>query len=213
MNDVKHEWRKKEKNVYLPPKKPEIIVVPAYNFVTVYGEGNPNSPRFTNSVKALFALSYGLKMTLKKSEDAPAGYMDYTVYPLEGVYDINEEAKKKFTGTINKDDFVYKLMIRQPNFIDKSLFQKVLDITRLKKPEIDVDGLDFEVIEEGRCIQMLHVGSFEDEPKTFEVMERFAKSQGVVRSSKKHREIYLNDFRKVVRENLKTVLRFNIHER
>ncbi len=211
MTNSKHEWRKKEKQFYLPKTKPEIIDIPTFNFVTIEGEGNPNSESFAKLISALYSISYGIKMTLKKEETAPEGYCDYTVYPLEGVYDINDEAKKNFTGKINKDDLVYKIMIRQPDFVDKDYFDKIVEMKKQKNEDVPINAVRFEQITEGPCIQMLHIGSFDDEPASFEKMEAFAKAENRIRSSKIHREIYLNDFRKVTPDKLKTVLRFNIN--
>ena len=109
---TKLEWRKQEKSLYLPKQKPEIIDVPAMKFITLEGEGNPNSDAFVEVVGALYSVAYAIKMTLKKVENPPKEYQDFTVYPLEGIWDINDEAKKHFTGTINKDDLVYKLMMK-----------------------------------------------------------------------------------------------------
>lgn len=204
---MKHEWRKHEKKMYVPKSKPEIIDVPKCKFLTIEGEGNPNSEHFTECITALYSMSYGIKMQLKKGE-APEGYCDYTVYPLEGVWDISNEAKEVFTGTINKDDLVYKIMIRQPYFVSEELVEKVRLITKSKKPQALLDKVVFEEITEGKCIQMLHLGSYDDEPASFEVMEAFAETSGVKRLSKIHREIYLSDARKVAPEKLKTVLRF-----
>lgn len=203
---MKHEWRKREKSIYLPKAKPELIDVPKYRFLTIEGEGNPNSDSFMDYITALYSLSYGIKMCHKKGIE-PEGYFDYTVYPLEGVWDINEEAKKAFDGTINKDDLVFKLMIRQPDFVDSDLVEK---IRKEKKPQELLDKVIFEEIEEGRSIQMLHLGSYDNEPASFEIMEQFAQECGVERVSKIHREIYLSDARKVAAEKLKTVLRFQV---
>ncbi|MEM9687061.1 MAG: hypothetical protein AAF934_09100 [Bacteroidota bacterium] len=130
----KHEWRKKEKNIYLPKNKPEVINIPEFRFVTIAGEGNPNSPLFSECIGVLYAMSYAIKMTLKKRAPKPNGYYDYTVYPLEGIWDINEEAKKHFDGTLNKDDLVFTLMIRQPDFVEKAFFLEMLELTKEKKP-------------------------------------------------------------------------------
>ena len=146
-------------------------------------------------------------MTLKK-EATFESYQDYTVYPLEGVWDINEAAKQNFEGKINKDDLVFKLMIRQPNFVDKAFFDKMLELTKKKKPHELLEKVKFEKITDGKCIQMMHIGSYDDEPASFEIMETFAEEENLTRLSKVHREIYLSDFRKVPAEKLKTVLRF-----
>ncbi|MEM7298667.1 MAG: GyrI-like domain-containing protein [Bacteroidota bacterium] len=206
----KHEWRKKEKHFYQPKAKPEVVTVPAFKFVTISGEGNPNSPQFSECIGALYAVSYAIKMTLKKAEEKPAGYCDWTVYPLEGVWDLNEEAKQKYDGTFNKDDLVFKIMIRQPDFIEEAFFIKMLALAKAKKPNPYLGKVKFEGMEDGRCIQMLHIGSYDDEPASFQQMEEFAASEGLERLSKTHREIYLSDFRKVAPEKLKTILRFKI---
>lgn len=206
----KHEWRKHEKATYLPKAKPEVIDVPSFNFITIKGQGNPNSEEFSARVGALYSLAYGLKMGLKKRTEKPEGYCDFTVYPLEGVWDITDEAKATFTGTINKDDLVYTLMIRQPDFINEALFNEVLTQVSTTKPSEHLATVAFERIEEGSCVQMLHLGPFEDEPATFAVMEEFAEQQGLQRLSKLHREIYLSDARRVSPDKYKTVLRFNV---
>lgn len=205
---MKHEWRKAEKPFYLPKNKPEIIEVPCFSFITLKGEGNPSTDHFSSCISALYSLAYAVKMTLKKVVSPPNGYTDYTVYPLDG--DINEEAKKKFTGVVNKDDFVYTLMLRQPDFVEEAFFEEMRTFTQKKKPHPLLGEVKFEKIADGKCIQMLHVGSYDDEPASFEQMEDFAESQGLKRKSKVHREIYLSDFRKVPEEKLKTVLRFKV---
>jgi len=206
----KHEWRKKEKELYLPRQKPVFINVPPFNFITISGKGNPNNPEFTTYISALYPIAYSIKMTLKKMTDVPKNYVDYTGYPLEGVWDITEEAKKNFNGKIDKNDLVFKLMLRQPNFITKSFFEEMLALSKVKKPQPLFDNLKFETIKEGKCIQMLHVGPYDDEPTSFKIMENFAVDEGLKRVSKIHREIYLSDFRKVAPEKLKTVLRFKV---
>ncbi len=206
---MKHEWRKKEKEIYLPKNRPEIIQVPEYQFLTIEGEGNPNNADFSEYIGVLYALSYAIKMNAKKNT-APNGHFDYTVYPLEGVWDINDAAKKKYDGTIDKNDLVFKLMIRQPDFVDGEYFEEMRALTRKKKPHALLKKVKFERITEGKCIQMLHLGSYDSEPESFELMEAFAEQQNLSRKTKKHREIYLSDFRKVAPEKLKTVLRFQV---
>ena len=208
---MKHEWRKKEKHVYIPKAKPEQINIPAYNFLTISGKGNPNNPEFSEYIGALYPICYGIKMGLKKNPILD-GYYDYTVYPLEGVWDISDEAKKTYTENtrLNKDDLVFTLMIRQPDFVTKKYALQVIEQVKIKKPNPLFEKVKFEKITEGNCIQMLHIGSYDNEPATFKIMEEYAKSEGLQRISKVHREIYLSDFRKVPSEKLKTVLRFNV---
>lgn len=209
---MKHEWRKKEKAIYLPKSKPEFIEVPSYKYITVKGEGSPDSEDFASCIGVLYSLSYAIKMTRKKEFSEHEGFLDYTVYPLEGIWDLNEEAKKTFDGTINREDFVYTLMIRQPDFIDEAFYQRMLENTKSKKPHEFLQKVKFEQICDGNCVQMLHLGSFENEPESFELMEAFAGNENMTRISKLHREIYLSDFRKVPVEKLKTVLRFKVEK-
>ena len=206
----KHEWRKQEKPVYLPKNKPEIIDVPEYKFLTINGEGSPGDEFFTECISTLYPLAYAIKMQPKNMEVKPNGYFDFTVYPLEGVWDINDNAKKNFSGTINLADLICQLMIRQPDFVDEKFYYEMLDLVKKKKPNPLLDKVEFKSISEGRCIQMLHLGKFEDESASFEKMELFAKSEGLTRVSKVHREIYLSDARKILPEKLKTVLRFQV---
>jgi hypothetical protein len=204
----KHEWRKKEKALYLPKNKPEVIDIPEFKFITIEGEGSPSDSVFTDYIGALYSLAYTIKMMPKKIDRQPKGYFDFTVYPLEGVWDINDKAKANFKGRINKEDLVYKLMIRQPDFVSENFYSEMLEVAKEKKKNPLLEQINFERLSEGRCVQMLHLGPFEDEPASFEIMEDYAKSEGVVRLSKMHREIYLSDPRKVAPEKLKTVLRF-----
>lgn len=203
---MKYEWRKKEKHYYIPKTKPELITIPEYQFLTISGEGSPESDSFPDYISVLYSVSYAIKMTLKKQYPEK----DYTVYPLEGIWDINEEAKKNYTGTVDKKDFVFKLMIRQPEFVSSTFVTEMIDFTKKKKPHPLLENLMFEKITDGSCIQMLHVGSFDNEPESFKQMEQFASENNVNRLHKSHREIYLSDFRKVSEDKLKTVLRFNV---
>jgi len=204
----KHEWRKKEKALYLPKNKPEVINIPEFKFITIEGEGSPADSVFSDYIGALYSLAYTIKMMPKKMDTQPKGYFDFTVYPLEGVWDINDKAKANFKGRINKEDLVYKLMIRQPDFVSENYYSEMLEVAKEKKKSPLLEQINFERLSEGRCVQILHLGPFEDLTASFEIMEDFAKSEGVVRLSKMHREIYLSDPRKVAPEKLKTVLRF-----
>jgi len=209
---MKHEWKKSEKQFYLPKSNPEFISIPKFKFFTIEGCGNPNDEFFGEYIAVLYSLSYGVKMSLKKGIE-PKGYFDYTVYPLEGVWDIKEEARKSFTGTINKNDLVFKLMIRQPDFVDNDFALQILNQVKKKKPNALLDKVQFEEIIEGDCFQMLHLGSYDSEPASFKLMEDVTENEDYRRKSKIHREIYLSDARKVAPDKLKTVLRFNVEKK
>lgn len=206
---MKHEWRKKEKNYYIPKAKPGIVDVEEFKFIQIKGAGNPNSEDFQERVGTLYSVAYPIKMMLKKGE-APEDYTDYVVYPLEGIWDLTEEAKEK--NIFDKDELVYTIMIRQPNFISNEIFEEGIKIAKSKKENKLLDEVEFVTIEEGMCVQMMHIGSFDEEAKTFEVMEKFCEENNLTIKSKAHREIYISDFRKTAPEKLKTVLRYRVEK-
>jgi|WetSurSiteA1Bulk_404760.scaffolds.fasta_scaffold01919_3 hypothetical protein len=208
---MKHEWKKTEKQFYLPKNGPELISIPAFKFFIIKGKGNPNDDFFAEYVGVLYSLSYAVKMSPKKGIE-PQDYFDYAVYPLEGLWDLSEEAKKSFDGTINKNELVFKLMMRQPDFVDEKYSTMILDHVKKKKPHNLLDKVKFEVITDGLCVQMMHEGSYDNEQESFKVMEEYAEKENYIRKSKVHREIYLSDARKVTPDKLKTVLRFNVEK-
>ncbi len=210
---MKHEWRKKEKAIYLPKNKPALITIPDYQFIILSGKGNPNDDFFSAYIEVLYSVAYAIKMNIKKLKNPPKNYQDWTVYPLEGVWDIAKNAKMDVDGKINKNDLVFDLMIRQPDFVSRGFFDEMIKLTKAKKPHKLLDEVKFQKITEGKCIQMLHIGSYDDEQASFQQMEAFTRDLNLKRISKSHREIYLSDFRKVPTEKLKTVLRFQVVEK
>jgi len=204
---MKHDWKKNDKQFYLPKNKPETIVVPKFNFYTIEGKGNPNDDFFADYIGVLYSLSYAIKMSPKKGF-APENYEEYTVFPLEGVWDIDEEAKKNYNGSLDKNALVFKLMMRQPDFVSTGFALEAIERTKTKKPHPLLEKVKFETIEDGLCVQMLHEGSYDSEPASFMKMKEFADAKNLVRISQSHREIYLSDARKVPADKLKTVLRF-----
>lgn len=209
MSESKYDWKKQEKLFYGPKSKPEIIEVPAFKFFTIKGKGNPNDSFFGDYIGVLYSLAYTIKMSLKSGQE-PDGYYEYSVYPLEGIWDLSDEAKKFYNGAINKNDLVFKLMIRQPDFVSDGYATEVIKRIKVKKPHALLDQVQFETIEEGKCIQMLHVGSYDSEPASFKQMEQFAIEQGLKRKAMNHREIYLSDARKTAPDKLRTILRFQV---
>lgn len=206
----KYEWRKQSKELYLPKKQPVIIEVPEMKFFTIEGSGDPNGEPFKADIEKLYALSYAIRM-MPKNGRTPEGYFEYTVYPLEGHWDLDEKGRE--LGHLDKDHLVYKLMIRQPDFVTEDLFQYAVKSVNEKKKSINVDNVRFESITEGLCVQALHVGSYDEEPKTFELMEQFCSQNNLKRAEKTHKEIYLSDARRTAPQKLKTVLRFKASEK
>jgi hypothetical protein len=204
---MKYEWKKEAKELYLPANKPQVINVPAMKFFMLDGRGNPNNEEFAEAIGVLYSLSYAVKMMPKKGT-TPEGYFEYTVFPLEGVWDLAEEARG--LDKLDKDSLIYTIMIRQPDFVTEELAHMVLENIKNKKPHPMLEKVRFESIEEGACVQMMHLGSYDNEPESFARMEEYCRENNLIRKSKIHREIYISDVRKTSPEKLKTVLRFKV---
>lgn len=210
---MKHEWRKFEKELYGVKAKPIFLEVEEQQFITIKGKGNPNDQDFSNRVSALYALAYGIKMAYKqamKTEQDDRAVTDFAVYPLEGLWQQAEDAKE---DTLEKDKLSYTIMIRQPEFITKELVAQALDRVKIKKPNSFYESISFESIKDGKCIQVLHIGSYDDESQSFAKMDAFAKGHGLKRSSDIHREIYLSNAQRTEKSKLKTILRYQVEEK
>jgi hypothetical protein len=217
----KLDYKKDFKNLYLPPAEPVLVNVPPALYAVVDGQGNPNdSPVFQAAIEALYSISYGIKMSPKKGIQ-PKGYYQYTVFPLEGLWDMSpnpgalEAVKVRESAEVDrprplldKDRFVWRLMIRQPDFVTQDFFDIVKDFSAKKKEAPDLSSVKLETIADGLSVQMMHVGTFDSEPASFAKMDEFCASEGLVRIGHNHREIYLSDPRRTSPEKLKTVLRY-----
>jgi hypothetical protein len=201
----KVDYKKQFKALYLPKSQPSIIAVPAMRFAILEGHGDPNGEAFAEAVAALYSLSYAVKMSYK-SKMIPDGYYDYTVFPLEGVWDLVDKTRT----SADKSNYAYTIMIRQPDFLTAELAARFITEVKKKKPNAWLDQIRLEELEEGTCCQMLHLGSYDDEPASFAQMEAFCSDHGYRRSGKTHREIYLSDPRRTETDKLKTVLRFKV---
>jgi len=204
---MKYEWKKQAKELYQPNNKPELVTVPNFKFFMLDGKGNPNSEEFSEAVGVLYSLSYSVKM-LPKKDIIPEGYFDFTVFPLEGIWDLAEEART--LEILDKNSLIYTIMIRQPDFVTDKLAQEVINSVMLKKPHPLLNQVRFDRLEEGLCVQMLHLGAYDDEPESFSIMEDYCDQNNLRRITKIHREIYLSDARKIQPKRLKTVLRFKV---
>lgn len=204
---MKHEWRKHEKNLYMPKEKPEIVTVPKQKFLMIQGKGNPNNEEFAERVAVLYSLAYAIRM-MPKQGYTPEGYFEYTVYPLEGTWDLTEEGRQ--LDVLNKNELLYTIMIRQPDFITDDVINRAFETVRKKKPHPLLDQVTFSTIEDGLSVQMLHVGSYDNEPQSFKLMKDFIANNNLEILSLVHREIYISDARKVEPSKLKTVLRYMV---
>jgi hypothetical protein len=207
---MKYEWKKQEKNLYLPKDKPDLITVPKQKFFMIKGKGNPNDEDFAERIGVLYSLAYAVRM-MPKQGYTPEGYFEYTVYPLEGVWDLTEEGRK--LDTLNKDELLYTIMIRQPDFVTEEVVSKAFENVRKKKPNPLIDEVTFETMEDGLSVQMMHIGAYDDEPQSFEQMKKFIKENDLEITTLVHREIYISDTRRTEKSKLKTVLRYRVHQK
>ena len=203
----KFDYKKDNRDFYLPKSVPTIVEIPAMTFAAIRGAGNPNEDAFAEVTAALYSLSYAVKMSYK-SDRVPENYYEYTVFPLEGIWDLVDYSKP----STDKDNLAYQMMIRQPDFLTTDEFEYFRQLTQKKKPNSSLDRIELITINEGLCCQMLHVGSYDDEPESFRQMEAYCEANGYERLSKIHREIYLSDPRKTESSKLKTVLRIQVRK-
>lgn len=198
---VKYEWKKQEKELYLPKEEPCLISVPKHKFFAVKGTGDPNGADFAERVGVLYALAYAVRMS-PKSGLTPEGWFEYTVYPLEGVWE-NAVVSSKST-------YAYTIMIRQPGFVTARVAQWAFESVKKKKPHPFLSEAFFCDIEDGLSVQILHTGDYDDEPESFAKLQAFMEENGLIRATGNHREIYLSDPGKAPRSMLKTVLRYRV---
>ncbi|MDR0285061.1 MAG: GyrI-like domain-containing protein [Propionibacteriaceae bacterium] len=197
-----YDVRKAEKALYQPTMTPTIIDVPAGAFLAVDGRGDPNtSPDYAAAIELLYGLAYGIKMTHKAT-------LEYVVPPLEGFWSVADVAYQG--GAIpDKTQFVWTAVIRQPDFVTAEIVEAAKPALTRKKPGLDVTRARLETITEGLCVQVLHVGPYDDELPTITAMEGYAAEQGYVSDlgGRRHHEIYLADARRTASEKLKTIIR------
>lgn len=208
---MKHEWKKHEKNIYGTKRSPALITVPAQNFIAISGTGDPNDSDFSERVAALYGVAYAVKMNYKsgKQKEMQKGCLaeqidDFTVYPLEGVW------KQKKDEQLVKEKLEYTIMIRQPEFITEDMINAALENVKIKKPSPLYKEIRFETIQGGTFIEILHLGAFDDEPLSFAKMDEFACRNGWKRTETSHREIYLNNAKRVSKDKLQTILRYQV---
>ena len=187
------------KTLYRPFAKEVIEVdVPAFNFLMVDGEGDPNtSQSYKQAVESLYSVSYFIKFALKKEEGR-----DYVVMPLEGLWWADDLAS---FNRDEKDRWKWTMMIMQPPEASKQMIQSAIASVRGKKGLPGLDRIRFEEFREGRCAQTLHIGPFSTEAPTIQRVHDYVASRSALRG--KHHEIYLSDIRKGTPEKWKTIIR------
>ena len=201
------DYKKEYKELYMPGKKPEIVNVPRVNYIAVRGKGNPNPEggEYQQAVSILYAVSYTLKMSYKTDYKID-GFFEYVVPPLEGFW-WQENTDGADYG--NKASFYWISVIRLPDFVSREHLCWAAD-TVAKKKKLDCSRAEYLTVDEGLCVQVMHTGSFDDEPQTVALMDTFIKEQGYVNDlneNRRHHEIYLSDPKRTVPEKWKTVIR------
>ncbi len=200
------DFKKEYKEFYLPDKKPGIIMVPRMNYVAVRGQGDPNleDGEYKQAIGLLYGIAFTIKMS-KKGDRQIDGYFDYVVPPLEGFW-----WQPGVTGIdyAHKGNFRWISVIRLPDFVTKADFDWAVD-EATKKKKTDFSKVEYMTYDEGLCVQCMHTGSYDDEPKTVASMHEYMEQQGYaldITDQRLHHEIYLSDARKVAPEKLKTVI-------
>ena len=210
MNDAL-DYKKKDKELYVPKTAPSLVDVPEMAFVAVDGSGDPNDTdgEFGRAVELLYAIQYTIKMS-KKKKHTQAGYFDYVVPPLEGFWWVNNK-----NDIENKSNYIWTAAIRLPEFVNEAIFAWACDEAAGSK-KINTEQARYITIAEGLCVQCMHIGPFDDEPKTIALIDAYLEKNNVLNDmseTRRHHEIYLSDFRKTAPEKLKTVLRIPVRKK
>lgn len=207
------DYKKEYKEFYAPKKKPELVDVPAMNFIAVRGKGDPNEEdgEYKAAIGLLYAIAYTIKMS-KKGDRQIEGYFDYVVPPLEGFW---WQDGVKGVDYAHKETFRWISLIRLPDFVSKEDFDwAIAEATKKKKQ--DFSKVEFFNYEEGLCVQCMHIGPYDNEPETVELMKNYAQEQGYsidISETRYHHEIYLSDARRVSSDKLKTIIRHPVKKK
>ncbi len=206
------DFKKELKEFYMPKNKPAIVTVPKANYIAVRGKGNPNEEggAYQQAISVLYAVAYTLKMSYK-TDYKIEGFFEYVVPPLEGFWWQENIDGVNYS---NKDTFNWISVIRLPDFVSKADFNWAVE-TASKKKKLDCSSAEFLTIDEGLCVQMMHIGPFDTEPESVEIMDAYLLENGYendLTDTRLHHEIYMSDARKVAPEKWKTVIRHPIRK-
>ena len=207
------DYKKEYKEFYLPPKKPVIVNIPKMNYIAVRGKGDPNEEdgEYKRAMSLLYPIAYTLKMSPRSGKETE-GYFEYVVPPLEDLW--WQEVIDGF-DLKRKNLFNWISLIRLPEFFNESDVDWAKEEVKRKK-DLDTSSLEFFTYKEGLCVQMMHIGSFDDEGESVKLMDEFIKKEGFENDFsplRLHHEIYLSDFRRTAESKLKTVIRHPIKKR
>ncbi len=204
------DFKKEYKEFYMSKSVPEIVTVPKANYIAVRGMGDPNQEggAYQSAVSILYAVAYTLKMSYK-TDYRIEGFFEYVVPPLEGFW-WQEGVDGIDYG--DKSTFHWISVIRLPEFVKKKDFDWAVEEAARKK-KLDCSLAEFLTIEEGLCVQIMHIGPFDHEPSTVALMDQYIAENGYandMNENRLHHEIYLSDARKAAPEKWKTIIRHPI---
>ena len=207
------DYKKEYKEFYLPKNKPSIVEIPKMNFIAVRGKGDPNDENgdYKNTIGLLYAIAYTIKMSYKGTYKID-GFFEYVVPPLEGFW---WQDGIKGMDYNSKDSLNFISLIRLPDFVTKKDFDWAIE-EATKKKKLDFSRVEFLTYNEGLCVQCMHIGSYDEEPITVELMHNYIKENGYeldITDKRYHHEIYLSDPRKCDTNKLKTVIRHPIRKK
>lgn len=207
------DFKKEYKEFYMPKDKPSIVTVPPMNYLAVRGHGDPNAEdgEYKEAIGLLYGIAFTIKMSKKGSRQIE-GFFDYVVPPLEGFWWQDGVSGVDYA---RKENFNWISVIRLPDFVTKADFDWAIEEATRKK-KTDFSKVEFMQVDEGLCVQCMHIGSYDDEPATVELMHQFMSEQGYeldINDTRRHHEIYLSDARKVAPEKLRTVIRHPIRRK
>ena len=206
------DFKKEYKEFYMPQNEPEIVDVPSANYIAVRGKGDPNEEggAYQQAIGVLYAIAYTIKMSYKTDHHIE-GFFEYVVPPLEGFWWQDDTDGVNYS---DKASFNWISVIRLPDFVTKDDFEWAVQ-TATKKKKLDCSSAEFLTVNESLCVQIMHLGAFDDEPATVEIMNKFIHENGYVNDindRRLHHEIYMSDARKVAPEKWKTVIRHPIRK-
>ena len=208
------DYKKEYKEFYMPKNKPSIVKIPKMNYIAVRGKGNPNDEKgeYKQTIGLLYAIAFTIKMSYKGTHKID-GYFEYVVPPLEGFW--WQDVMKDSIAYHNKDKMNFISIIRLPDFVTKKDFDWAV-VEASNKKKLDFSKVEFLTYDEGICVQCMHMGSYDNEPKTINLMHEYMIENGYelnITNNRFHHEIYLSDPRRCDVNKLKTVIRHPIRKK
>lgn len=204
------DFKKEYKEFYMPGQVPQILQVPRMNYIAVRGQGDPNAPggEYQRAMQVLYSVAFTIKMS-HRTDHRIEGFYEYVVPPLESFW---WQAGRTALDMADKGSFQWISAIRLPDFVTQADLAWAVE-TASKKKMMDLSCAEFLTVEEGLCVQIMHVGAFDAEADSIAKMDQYIAEQGYVTDlteTRRHHEIYLSDARRVAPGKWKTVIRHPI---